>query len=220
MRPLFPGVARTLRGTALLIGLLTTAVLPAQPARWKSLFDGKTLRGWWQYMEGKFTVENGAIVGRPGPRPWPGGLFTTTEWSDFELEFEWKVEGPAETGVWFRRTIPRISKGIPPKGCQADLNDGKRADGYLSGSLWCSGKDFVAVNRDPSSIVPDDWNRMRIIAVGDDITIEQNGKTVVRARDESAQSGLIGIQLPREEQHRGMAVYIRNIRIRAVSKRP
>ena len=202
----------------LLVWIMFAAAPPAMPAEWRSLFDGKTLRGWWTFMEGKWTVEDGAIVGRPGPRAWPGGLFTSREWDDFELELEWKVEGPAETGIWFRRTFPKLAVGYTGRGCQADLNDGKRPDGFLSGSLWCSGRGFVAGNRDRVSIVSSDWNRMRIRAAGNEITIEQNGKVVVQARDDSCKSGFVGIQLPQSKKHAGMVVHVRNIRIRSLRR--
>jgi hypothetical protein len=205
------------RRSFLALGWVLIGTTPAPPAEWTSLFDGKTLQGWRVDRDAIFTVEDGVIVGRQGPMRRPGGLFTTGEWDDFELELEWKVEGPAESGIWFRRTSTRR----PPAstGCQADVNDGRGPEGILSGSLWCFGKGFVAVNRDRASVKQGGWNRLRIRAVGQQITIEQNGKVVVQARDDSCKSGHIGIQIPRGKEHVGMAIYVRNIGILSTRRR-
>ena len=40
------------------------AVAQEPPGEWKPLFDGKTLDGWHHFGEGKWVVEDGAIVGR------------------------------------------------------------------------------------------------------------------------------------------------------------
>lgn len=192
-----------------LLGCALTAAPSPQAGTWTSLFDGKTLTGWRVDRQGRFTVEDGMIVGRQGPKHLPGDLFTNSTWDNFELELEWKVEGPAESGIWFRRTVIRT-------GYQADLNDGKRSDGVLSGSLWCYGKQFLAVNRDRKSANHGGWNRMRVRAAGPDITNEQNGKIVAQARDRTYRTGSIGIQIPDGKSHAGMVVYVRNVRIRAL----
>src|SRR5688500_11681453 len=42
--------------------LIATSFASAQD--WRPLFDGKTLNGWHHFGEGKWVVEDGAIVGR------------------------------------------------------------------------------------------------------------------------------------------------------------
>lgn len=190
----------------------------AAPAQWISLFDGATLNGWRVDRDARFTVEDGAIVGRQGPQRGPGGLQTRRTWSDFELELEWRGQGPLESGIWFRWTFAKLLPPTPTTACQADINDGTRADGILSGSLWCFPEGFVAANRDRASVVPGGWNRLRVLAVGPAITIEQNGKVVVRARDESCKAGSIGIQIPKGKKYADMAIYVRNIRIRSIER--
>ncbi len=200
---------RTLPAALLLILATALSCLGQQP--WVSLFDGESLNGWKVEREGKFTVEDGAIVGRQGSRHLPGDLFTSRAWSDFELEAEWQIEGPADSGIWFRRTVMKT-------GYQADLSDGPKVE--LPGSLWCYGKGFVALNSNPSTVRRGNWNRIHIRAVGDEITIQQNGTTVVHVRDGAFQAGSIGIQIPDGKGHDGMAVRIRNIRIRKLRATP
>ncbi len=177
---------------------------------WTSLFDGKTLNGW--KVEGKATwrVEDGAIVGRQGPGGGSGDLFTEQQWADFELEAEWKMKWPGNSGVWFRRSKART-------GYQADFLDQPSHPGVLSGSLYCMGKAFIAENRDASTFDKTGWNRLRIRAVGDDLTVELNGKQVVKVRDNAFPGpGSVGIQAHAGEHFGGMEVRVRNIRLRPI----
>ncbi len=105
----------------------------------RAIFDGKTLSGWhavprhnaprtpdepwpsrdseeWKRADrhlGRWTVEEGAIVGRQDP---PGSglgayLVSDTTFGDFELAFEAKPDWPADTGIMVRAT-PIGSQGF------------------------------------------------------------------------------------------------------------
>lgn len=175
---------------------------------WTSLFDGKTLSGWKAEGSADWSIQDGAIVGRQGPGGTAGDLFTEGQWADFELEAEWWMRFPGNSGVWFRRTGPKT-------GYQADFLDQPSHPGVLSGSLYCMGKAFIAENRDASSVNKNGWNKLRIRAAGDRITIEQNGKKVVEVRDGTfAGAGSIGIQVHAGKQFEGMEVRVRNLRLR------
>ena len=60
---------------------------------WKSLFDGKTLKG-WGVIQGyaNYYVEDGAILGRTAEGSPNTFLHTFDHFSDFELKFEVKVD--------------------------------------------------------------------------------------------------------------------------------
>ena len=101
-------------------------------ADWTDIFDGKTLTGWHtsprlpvprspgdppvdttteQYRRaaattGKWTVEDGAIVGRQDPpgSGYGGYLVSDAVFGDFELMFEARPDWPADTGVLVRAT--------------------------------------------------------------------------------------------------------------------
>ena len=101
-------------------------------AEWTNIFDGKTLAGWHtsprlpvprspgdppvdatteQYRRaaattGKWTVEDGAIVGRQDPpgSGYGGYLVSDAVFGDFELMFEARPDWPADTGVLVRAT--------------------------------------------------------------------------------------------------------------------
>ena len=96
--------------------LLAAAV--ASAADWSSPFDGKTLNGWKAEGAAAWNVEKGELVGRQGPGGAGGDLFTVQQWRDFELEAEWTMHFPGNSGIWFRVTAPgpatrRISSMSP-----------------------------------------------------------------------------------------------------------
>ena len=50
---------------------------------WQSLFNGKDLTGWHAVGDGKWTVEDGAIVGRADNEKLYGLLFSDEQYQDF-----------------------------------------------------------------------------------------------------------------------------------------
>ncbi|MBV9085586.1 MAG: DUF1080 domain-containing protein [Acidobacteriaceae bacterium] len=104
----------TRRGFLIGSAALTVAISPARggdraPSGFHSLFDGKTLDGWKPHPRslqqpslGKWTVEDGMII---GAQETPGvGSYLVTEdtFADFELEIEARPDWPADTGVLVR----------------------------------------------------------------------------------------------------------------------
>jgi hypothetical protein len=178
---------------------------------WTSIFDGKTLSGWKATGAASWLVADGALVGRQGPGGTPGDIFTEKQWTDFELEAEWTMKWPGNSGIWFR------AKG-PEAGYQADLLDQPSHPGVLSGSLYSTNKAMLAENRDAASVKKDGWNQLRVRAEGDHIVIEQNGRKVIDAHDASFSGGSIGIQVHSGEMFKGMEVRVRKLRVRALGK--
>lgn len=194
---------------ALTLCLVLAGSLAAAGGGWIPLFDGKTLKGWKAEGNAAWTVEDGAIVGRQGPGGAAGDLFTERQFGNFVLEAEWRMKFPGNSGLWFRVRGPRT-------GYQADFLE---LNGVLSGSLYCMGKAFIAENRDASTVNRDGWNRIRIRAAGGHITIEQNGRQVAEAHDNTFPGpGSVGIQVHRGDAFKGMEVRVRNIRFRTLGK--
>lgn len=189
---------------------VAAAAASAQP-KWLSLFDGKTLKGWKQLGQATWSVKDGAIAGRQGPGGAAGDLLTEQTWANFELELEWSMTWPGNSGIWFRYVSAKSAY-------QADILDQKSHPGVLSGSLYCTGKAFIAENRDASSVHKDGWNRLSIRAAGDEITIESNGKRVIQTRDATFPgAGSIGIQLHAGKDFENMEIRVRKIRIRPLN---
>ncbi|HTS62171.1 MAG TPA: DUF1080 domain-containing protein [Candidatus Acidoferrales bacterium] len=192
-----------------LLPLLFCGACLAQGPPWIPLFDGKTLNHWRSEGKAAWSVADGTITGRQGPGGGAGELLTEDKWADFELEAEWKMRFPGNSGIWFRYTDSKSAY-------QADiLDEPKSYPDAFSGSLYCMGKAFLARNSDPSTVHQDDWNRMRIRASGDLIVIALNGKEVVRINDGTFRAaGHIGIQVHAGKEFENMEIRVRAIRLR------
>jgi hypothetical protein len=191
----------------LLAGLVFSAPLLTGQT---SLFDGTTLNGWRTDGKAEWTVEDGAIVGRQGPATAGGDLYTTQLWANFDLELQFKVRWPANSGIWFRRTASQ-------PGYQADILDQPSYPDTFTGSLVAMGSGFLARNSDPKSVNKEGWNDLRITATGDSISIFINGKQVVNAKDSKfPQPGSIGIEVHPGNSFKNMEVRVRHVRLRPI----
>ena len=177
----------------------------AEPERAKKLFNGRNLDGWKSEGEAVWEVEDGLLVGRQGPGNKPGDLFTTETYRDFELTVIYKVVWPANSGVWYRYQTPK-------RAYQADILRYKKPIAY-SGSIYCPGKMFIAINKDPDIEKHDQWNTMVIRAKGKNHTIRLNGKVVASADDATTAEGRIGFQVHAGDEFRHMRIVVKEVRI-------
>ena len=167
------------------------------------IFNGKDLTGWEPSGGAKWVVENGSIVGTQGDNYAHGDLFTTDTYKDFLLTATYKVEWPCNTGIWFR--YQSASKSY-----QADILEYKNPVCY-SGSLYCPGKMFIAMNTDKTLVDRDGWNTMKVRAEGDHIQIWLNGRLVADVHDDTTDSGKIGFQVHPGEQFGPMKIIVREM---------
>ena len=177
-------------------------------AGWKSLFNGKDLTGWEATGRAAWAVEDGCLVGRQGPRGAPGDLFTEEEFGDFELTVTYKMHWPGNSGVWFRYQAP-------DKSYQADILEYTNPVCY-SGSLYCPGKMFIAMNEDPDIVDREGWNTIKIRAQGDNLVITLNDVVTADVREDSFARGKIGFQIHAGDDFKDMAITVREIRIRSL----
>lgn len=183
---------------------------PRKAAAWKPLFDGKTLAGWKPEGKAVWTVENGCIVGVQGPGNAPGDLFTEQEYGDFELRVTYRVQWPANTGIWFRYQSPE-------KSYQADILEFKDPEAY-SGTLYCPGKMFLFINKAKDLEKHNDWNTMLIRAEGDSLGITLNGVKTGETRENSFAKGRIGFQVHPGDEFKNMKVTVREVMLRDLTK--
>lgn len=82
-------------------------ITAAQSAKWESLFDGKTLKGWHGYNKGNTTVKNwtvtdNALVCLGAAKDAAGGdIVSDKQYENFELEWDWKVDAGSNSGVMY-----------------------------------------------------------------------------------------------------------------------
>jgi hypothetical protein len=222
---------RLLLTAAALLTLAATASAAESEEGFVSMFNGKDLTG-WEGKEGWWYVEDGAITSQSTPEKpckkcnyllWRGGTP-----GDFEMRVDFKLVG-GNSGVQFRS---QERPDFDTFGYQADMD----AAGQYIGCLYEHARGLVAqrgtkvvIAKDGkrevtpagdakellSHVKQNDWNEYRIVAKGNDLTLEINGVVMCRAiddqEDRAARSGIIGLQV-----HPGppMKVQFKNLRIK------
>jgi hypothetical protein len=161
------------------------------------VFNGKDLAGFKATGGAKWSVENGAIVGTQGENNAPGDLLTEKTYNDFLLTVTYKVEWPCRYQS-------------PDKAYQADILEYKKPECY-SGTLYCPGKMFLAMNTDKTLVNREGWNTISVRAEGNHIQIWINKHQVADVRDETTDSGHIGFQIHAGDQLSPNKIIIREV---------
>jgi quinoprotein glucose dehydrogenase len=195
-------------------GPRTSASQPSS-ADWITLFDGSSLDGWVQ-MNGahRFTVEDGAIVGRTveSSASMNSFLCTTREFDDFELEVETAIDPITNSGIQIRSTVRPLQttgRGFESaagrvNGPQVEIRrsyKGEPATGLLYGEAmgtnWLSSQQKIDAGH--HYFIDGGWNRLRIVARGPRIQTWVNGNLVEDlVNDEVYKThsrGFIGLQI-------------------------
>ncbi len=173
---------------------------------WIDLFNGKDLSGWKPVGKGKWAVKDGVLIGTQDEQGRPGDLMTRLQYEDFELEVEFKVVWPANSGIWFRKAPGKM-------GCQFDILDYPEAK---TGSIWSNG--FKSKVLDEKHLKKNDWNTAVIRCVGDHIMAALNGHKVADFNDKSFAKGAIGLQTHAGDDYKNMKIMARRVRLRKLGK--
>jgi hypothetical protein len=169
----------------------------------KPIFNGKDLSG-WDAPEGNiwFTVEEGGVLKvQNGPGKKGKTLWTTKEYADFAIEFDFKMgAGTVDSGIYIRNEKEQIQIGI-----SGSLKRDMTASPYIPGKGYPVEAEGVK-----ELLKAGDWNTMRIEARGKDYVTWLNGKKVMSYTSESAiEKGKLGIQL---HGGREMTIEYRNLK--------
>jgi len=203
--------------------LLTVSMLVActrlapVKSEWVSLFNGKDLEGWEQINGyAKYEAKDGAIVGTSVPNSPNSFLCTKKRYSDFELEFEVKVDRELNSGVQIRSESRPDYENGRVHGYQVEI-----AIGGFSGGIYDEARRRKFLNpQGPTEEIrkllkENDWNRFRVVCRGDRIQTWVNGANVTDLRDNMTHTGFIGLQVhgvgKRTDQ---LKVQWRNLRLR------
>jgi Domain of Unknown Function (DUF1080) len=240
---------RILKTTLLAVSILATPQLFAKDS-WTELFNGKDLTGWTQKTgNATYFVEDGCIVGQmhvPG-----GGtnsfLCTTKEYDNFILELDFKADPRLNSGLqirsayadktvsteWHGKTITvhpgyvfgyqvEIDTDLKGKTFTGGIYDEHRRGSYIQpddGPKGPHGIAFTEWNRKITN--PDDWNHLRVVAIGDHFKTYLNGVLRADFHDPMTAKGFFGLQVhnSNEKSSDGAQVRFKNIRIQKVSAR-
>ena len=172
----------------------------------KSIFNGKDLTGWdvpdnniW------FTVKDGVLKLENGPQKKGQTLWTSDEYENFEMEFDFKMgKGTVDSGVYVRNSREQIQIGI---------SGSLKRD--MTGSPYISGKGYPVEAKGVKELLKlDDWNTMKICAEGKKYTVWLAGEKIMTYESDSAiKKGKIGIQL---HGNRVMSIEYRNLKARSL----
>ena len=172
----------------------------------KSIFNGKDLTGWdvpdnniW------FTVKDGVLKLENGPQKKGQTLWTSDEYENFEMEFDFKMgKGTVDSGVYVRNSREQIQIGI---------SGSLKRD--MTGSPYISGKGYPVEAKGVKELLKlDDWNTMKICAEGKKYTVWLEGEKIMTYESDSAiKKGKIGIQL---HGNRVMSIEYRNLKARSL----
>ena len=175
------------------IGCQTTSSGPGEKSSWKPLMDGKTLAGWHPVGDGKWTVEDGAFVGRANKEKLYGLLVSDKQFKDFTVRFKFKSL-TGDSGFYIRTIIKEPEKA---HGLQVQVGPPKTGTGgiYESyGRKWIPAK--PALEAEAKYLKPDEWNEMTIAAHGGNIIVKVNGTTVTELKDDpSRPEGHFALQM-------------------------
>lgn len=189
---------------------------PATQPVWQSLTDGKSLAGWTQRGgAAKFSVEDGQIVGRSVVDKNNSFLCTDRDYTDFVLEYEFKVDPRLNSGVQVRsNSVPGYKDGCV-HGYQIEIDPTPRArtagiyDEARRG--WLADLEGNAAAK--AAFKADDWNHVRVEARGDALKTWLNGVPAADLRDGVTRSGFIALQVHATDSPDTLEVRWRNLRI-------
>jgi hypothetical protein len=183
------------------IVLLLAAIAPAQagdpPAGFSALVNGKDLTGWWgadtedpsvylaleaEQLEKKrqasqadihkhWSYADGDLV-NDGE-----GLFLTTEknYGDIELLVDYRTVAKADSGIYLRGTPQVQIWDYTKEGGKWALGADKGSGGLWNNAKGSPGRDPLLLADKPFG----EWNHLRIIMVGERVTVYLNDKLVV-----------------------------------------
>ena len=180
-----------------LVALLSTGQVPAG---FKSIFNGKNLKGWHvsrtthQGTTPDFRVEDGVMLVTQRPYGQGGVLLTNKKYTNFELYLEAKIDSFTNGGIFIRSSESGIAY-------QVELDETSTGTGSLLGERIQISKGAKCTDR-AKVWKESDWNSYRIRMVGEvpKITLWINGVQmwdVTQPKNDftaGATKGMIGLQ--------------------------
>ncbi len=184
------------------------------------LFDGTSLDGWVKRGgKANYKVEDGVIVGTSVPNTENTFLCTEKTYSDFILEYDFKTHPEQNSGVQIRshafdqETEITLADGKVKKipagrvhGYQVEIDANKLDRAWMSGVYdearrgWLFpgiiGGDAAAFTEQGKRLYkPEEWNHVRIEAIGDHFKTYLNGELRADFHDSLSSEGFIGLQV-------------------------
>jgi len=174
-----PAISRTrlhvVFSAAVVLLAASAARAEAPPEGFTPLFNGRDMAGWQGKVEG-YEVVDGVMHCKPGAR---GSVFTTAEYDDFVLQFDFKLTPGANNGLGIR--MPPNGKAAYT-GMELQILDDSHPK-YRSLDPWqVHGSIYGVVPAQRGCLKPaGEWNTEEVTVQGSRVKVVVNGKTIVDA---------------------------------------
>ncbi len=176
--------------------------LPAEDktCEWKPLMDGKTVAGWHPVGDGKWTVEDGAFVGRANNEKLYGLLVSNKKFKDFTVRFKFKCLS-GDSGFYIRTELKEPDQA---HGLQVQVGRQKSGVGGIYESYGRAWIDKPTDEEEKSYTHDDEWNEMVIDAHGGNVTVTVNGVKSAELKDDPGRpEGHLALQM-----HAGCVMHV------------
>jgi len=213
------------------------AAVHADELGMKPMFNGRNLDGFTQRGgKAKYAWQDGQLVGTSVPGGENSFLCTDRDYSDFILEYEFKVDPPLNSGVQIRsgcyekngQVVTRSTDGKEKKrnvhagrvhGYQVEIDPSDRA---WSGGIYDeAGRGWLCnlADNEPArkAFKQNEWNKVRVVCQGDSIKTWLNGVPAADLTDDEHPTGFIAFQVHavhNDKSKLGKTVRWRNIMIK------
>lgn len=200
----------------------TIGTLAANETGWSELFNGKNLEGWTQINgTASYEVKDGAILGTTAEGSPNSFLCTKKHYSDFELQFEVKLDSRLNSGVQIRsNSFPEYKNGRV-HGYQVEIaTNGTAGFIYDEGRRgWLSTEEDRANEKAKAAFKDGEWNHYRVVCKGDSIKTWVNGVPAADVKDGMTPTGFIGLQVHSFRGETPSWVMWRHIKLKDLSTR-
>jgi hypothetical protein len=150
---------------------------------WRTLFDGKSLKGWTPIGEANWRLEDGAAVADNGKA---GFLVSEGTYGDVEVRAEVWVDEKANSGVFVRATNPMQVSAA--NAYEFNIFDARPDPSYGTGGIV----EVAKVTGSPKAAGK--WTVMEITAKGDHLTYKLDGQTTADGMDSKHAHGRVAMQ--------------------------
>ena len=194
------------RGFMRVGGLALAALAVVRPtasygaARWRALWDGRTLSGWTRLGDAAWTIKDGILECESGPISY---LVSAEDFGDFQIRVEFWVSENANSGIFIRCTNPALV--TVDNSYEVNIFEQRPNQDYATGAIVGTAK-VASVPKTGGR-----WNVMEITAKGDRLTVTVNGqRTVDNVQDGKHARGRITLQ------YGAGVVKFRKVEVRAI----
>ena len=199
--------------------LLAVACAPQDTTPWVDLFNGENLDGWTRKGgEATYKIEGDAIVGTTVLNTPNTFLCTEKEYSDFILEYEFKLDASTNSGVQIRSSSYPEYNNYRVHGYQIEIDPSERA--WTGGIYDEARRGWLHPLKDmpeaQSAYKHLEWNKVRIEAIGDTFKVWVNDIPTAHLIDDMDSKGFIGLQvhgIGDNQENVGITIRWKNIRI-------